>query len=291
MNPVSRLYHSESQFWCWSCCVFNRKLLKWDFIGVLDDYYSWLIRNHANWYGKLQGCGLAYLMMNSLSEILNMMHWRALNYLSAVNIRCTGNLRSYTYFEVKSMNKHQSTPFRWTTESGQYVITHALINCGLQIWQSDGAIISVMVILNGCFLIWDTGLQIPRKPPLLIPFHGSAGGLENYRHIYWVVLWHTQHDIFLNPNRQGSSLREIQYLCQNMKHGLFFITMAQHLLANDQSSGTPESPGLILLLPSLHNCQSHSAIKTVYMILSSCIRTWNFGSRICGKAAACAGLS
>jgi len=71
----------------------------------------------------------------------------------------------------------------------------------------------------------------------------------------------------------------------------WFVTFPQLALAYDESSGAPMSPGHISLWPSLHSCQSHSAICKGHGWLSSCVRIWDSGSHIDCKATACAGIS
>ena len=63
-------------------------------------------------------------------------------------------------------------------------------------------------------------------------------------------------------------------------------------LAYDQSSSAPEISGHIIVTDLLqHIHQSDLAIQTDYVILSTCVRIWDTGSLICGKAAAFAGIS
>ena len=56
------------------------------------------------------------------------------------------------------------------------------------------------------------------KRQLLLPFDSSSGAMDNYGHMFWVVLWQIQHRLFANPIWQGYCLGEIGYLCPNLSH-------------------------------------------------------------------------
>lgn len=47
INHCPLSFWRESKIWCWSCCFWSPKSLRWDYIGILD-YYWWPIREEIN---------------------------------------------------------------------------------------------------------------------------------------------------------------------------------------------------------------------------------------------------
>jgi len=112
-----------------------------------------------------------------------------------------------------------------------------------------------------------------------------SGAPENLQHMSWVSLWQIKHCIFTNPIWQEYFLGDIEYFCQNTRHGsLIHGKVPSFARIPWKFSCTEESWTHIIMMDQLlHIRQYQFEIETGWAILSRCVRMWDTGSSIHGK--------
>jgi len=144
-------------------------------------WHSWLLlKSNMRWHQLIRyitSSQLAYLMVNVMSQILKMMWWMSSNHSSVANLKRTGNLRPNMHFEVIGLKNHNSTTFRYTSESPSYVMSLVRTDQALEICQSQ---LAMNVANTGLSWRW---VSYGRSRDDL---YGQSGGVTNGR--WWRLL-------------------------------------------------------------------------------------------------------
>jgi len=124
---------------------------------------------------------------------------------------------------------------------------------------------TVYAILSTWVTTWDTACIFVPMPQHLQASDQSSDPPSSPGHI---LSWPINHCLFANPSWQSRQCR--WYWVLGLKYEIWaHLVMVKPLLllGYDWSSGAQENPGHIAMTdPAQHICQSHLAIRTVYII-------------------------